>query len=177
MTGVRNRIGLVVVLLLILIPAVYVLADEAYIDSGRFTVNTAEIDGDIQFTDVTGCSVRMQVTNHGDDFEGTLKILRYESTDGSYVFAVGRTVHIKSGETQDIYLKLSNIAYDGTPYYVPLRVDFLDKDGQLLCQKITDFQVSPDVTTKVAAGVYTDDAQKLSVIDQSRFKYETTNFR
>ena len=28
MTGVRNRIGLVVVLLLILIPAVYVLADE-----------------------------------------------------------------------------------------------------------------------------------------------------
>ena len=84
-------------------------------------------------------------------------------------------MHIKSGETQDIYLKLSNIAYDGTPYYVPLRVDFLDKDGQLLCQKITDFQVSPDVTTKVAAGVYTDDAQKLSVIDQSRFKYETTN--
>ena len=69
MTGVRNRIGLVVVLLLILIPAVYVLADEAYIDSDRFTVNTAEIDGDIQFTDVTGCSVRMQVTNHGDDFE------------------------------------------------------------------------------------------------------------
>ena len=90
MTGVRNRIGLVVVLLLILIPAVYVLADEAYIDSDRFTVNTAEIDGDIQFTDVTGCSVRMQVTNHGDDFEGTLKILRYESTDGSYVSAVGR---------------------------------------------------------------------------------------
>lgn len=97
MTGVRNRIGLVVVLLLILIPAVYVLADEAYIDSDRFTVNTAEIDGDIQFEDVTGCSVRMQVTNHGDDFEGTLKILRYESTDGSYVSAVGRTVHIKSG--------------------------------------------------------------------------------
>ena len=89
--------------------------------------------------------------------------------------AVGRTVRIKSRETQDIYLKLSNIAYDGTPYYVPLRVDFLDKDGQLLCQKITDFQVSPDITTKVAAGVYTDDAQKLSVIDQSRFKYETTN--
>ena len=55
MTGVRNRIGLVVVLLLILIPAVYVLADEAYIDSDRFTVNTAEIDGDIQFTDVFGC--------------------------------------------------------------------------------------------------------------------------
>ena len=175
MTGVRNRIGLVFVLLLILIPAVYVLADEAYIDSDRFTVNTAEIDGDIQFTDVTGCSVRMQVTNHGDDFEGTLKILRYECTDGSYVSAVGRTVHIKSGETQDIYLKLSNIAYDGTPYHVPLRVDFLDKDGQLLCQKITDFQVSPDITTKVAAGVYTDDAQKLAVIDQSRFKYETTN--
>lgn len=175
MTGVRNRIGLVVVLLLILIPAVYVLADEAYIDSDRFTVNTAEIDGDIQFTDVTGCSVRMQVTNHGDDFEGTLKILRYECTDGSYVSAVGRTVHIKSGETQDIYLKLSNIAYDGTPYHVPLRVDFLDKDGQLLCQKITDFQVSPDITTKVAAGVYADDAQKLAVIDQSRFKYETTN--
>ena len=49
MTGVRNRIGLVVVLLLILIPAVYVLADEAYIDSNRFTVNAAEIDGDIQF--------------------------------------------------------------------------------------------------------------------------------
>lgn len=175
MTGVRNRIGLVVVLLLVLIPAVYVLADEAYIDSDRFTVNTAEIDGDIQFTDVTGCSVRMQVTNHGDDFEGTLKILRYECTDGSYVSAVGRTVHIKSGETQDIYLKLSNIAYDGTPYHVPLRVDFLDKDGQLLCQKITDFQVSPDITTKVAAGVYADDAQKLAVIDQSRFKYETTN--
>ena len=175
MTGVRNRIGLVVVLLLILIPAVYVLADEAYIDSDRFTVNAAEIDGDIQFADVTGCSVRMQVTNHGDDFEGTLKILRYESTDGSYVSAVGRTVHIKSGETQDIYLKLSNIAYDGTPYYVPVRVDFLDKDGQLLCQKITDFQVSPDITTKVAAGVYTDDAQKLAVIDQSRFKYEITN--
>ena len=35
MTGVRNRIGLVVVLLLILIPAVYVLADEAYIDTIR----------------------------------------------------------------------------------------------------------------------------------------------
>ena len=84
-------------------------------------------------------------------------------------------MYIKSGETQDIYLKLSNIAYDGTPYYVPLRVDFLDKDGQLLCQKITDFQVSPDITTKVAAGVYTDDAQKRAVIDQSRFKYETTN--
>ena len=43
MTGVRNQNpGLVVVLLLILIPAVYVLADEAYIDSDRFTVNTAE---------------------------------------------------------------------------------------------------------------------------------------
>ena len=48
----------------------------------------------------------------------------------------------------------------GTPYHVPLRVDFLDKDGQLLCQKITDFQVSPDITTKVAAGVYADDAQE-----------------
>ena len=95
MTGVRSRIGLVVVLLMILIPAVYVLADETYTDSDRFTVNTAEIDGDIQFEDVTGCSVRMQVTNHGDDFEGTLKILRYESTDGSYVSAVGRTVHIR----------------------------------------------------------------------------------
>lgn len=113
MTGVRNRIGLVVVLLLILIPAVYVLADEAYIDSDRFTVNTAEIDGDIQFTDVTGCSVRMQVTNHGDDFEGTLKILRYECTNGSYVSAVGRTVHIKSGETQDIYLKLPILLMTG----------------------------------------------------------------
>ena len=74
MTGVRNRIGLVVVLLLILIPAVYVLADEAYIDSDRFTVNAAEIDGDIQFADVTGCSVRMQVTNHGDDFEGHARV-------------------------------------------------------------------------------------------------------
>lgn len=63
MTGVRNRIGLVVVLLLILIPAVYVLADEAYIDSDRFTVNTAEIDGDIQFTDVTG----MQCSDAGDE--------------------------------------------------------------------------------------------------------------
>ena len=27
----------------------------------------------------------------------------------------------------------------------------------------------------MAAGVYTDDARKLAVIDQSRFKYETTN--
>ena len=108
MTGVRNRIGLVVVLLLILIPAVYVLADEAYIDSDRFTVNTAEIDGDIQFTDVTGCSVRMQVTNHGDDFEGTLKILRYECTDGSYVSAVGRTMHIrKNGLRSRIFYRLS----------------------------------------------------------------------
>ena len=175
MTEIRSRIGLWVVLLLILMPAVYVLADETNTDSDRFTVNTAEIDGDIQFEDVNGCSVRMQVTNHGDDFDGTLKILRYESVDGSYVSAVGRTVHIESGETQDIYLKLSNITYDGTPYHIPLRVDFLDKDGQLLCRKITDFQVSPDITTKVAAGVYTDDAQKLAVIDQSRFKYETTN--
>ena len=98
MTGVRNRIGLVVVLLLISIPAVYVLADEAYIDSDRFTVNTAEIDGDIQFTDVTGCSVRMQVTNHGDDFEGTLKILRYECTDGSYVSAVGEPCISRAGK-------------------------------------------------------------------------------
>ena len=175
MKEIRSRIGLLVVLLLILIPAVYVLADETESDSDRFTVNAAEIDGDVQLEDVNGCSVRLQVTNQGDDFEGTLKILRYESVDGSYVSAVGRTVSIKSGETQNIYLKLSNITYDGTPYRIPLRVDFLDQDGQLLCRKITDFQAAPDITAKVAAGVYTDDTQKLSVIDKSRFRYETTN--
>ena len=159
-----------------MIPAAYVLAGETETDSDRFTVSAEEVEGDVLLDDaIYGCSVRMQVTNHGEDFEGTLKILRYESSDGSYVSAVGRTVSIKSGETQTIYLKLDNTTYDGTPYQVPLRVDFLDRDGQLLCRKITDFQVSPDNKSNVAVGVYTDDTKKLSVIDKSRFKYEAAN--
>ena len=84
------------------------------------------------------CSVRMQITNNGEDFDGTIKILAFEGSETDAVNVIGKTLEFKSGETKTIYLKVPNVSYDGTPYRIPLRVDFLDEDGKLLCRTMTE---------------------------------------
>jgi len=163
-------------LFMLLIPAVYVLADETEADHDRFIVSCSEVENDIMLEDNTWAySVRMQVTNQGEDFEGTIKILKFAGSETNQVDAVGKTLALKSGETRTIYFKVPNISYDGTPYSIPLRVDFLDKGGKLLCRTMTDFQVAADENYTIAAGIYTDDDQKMSVIDKSKIKYETAS--
>lgn len=176
MTKQLKRLIWLAALFMILIPAVYVLADETEADHDRFTVSCSEVENDIIPEDNTwACSVRMQITNNGEDFDGTIKILAFEGSETDAVNAIGKTLEFKSGETKTIYFKVPNVSYDGTPYSIPLRVDFLDEDGKLLCRTMTDFQAASDDNYAVAAGIYTDDTQKMTVIDQSKIKYETAS--
>ncbi len=176
MTVKMKKLGWLAVFLLILVPAVYVMADETETDNDRFSVSCSEVEGDVLLDDhSSGCSVKMQVTNQGEDFDGIIKILAFEGSETDRVNAVGKTAVIKSGETNTIYLKLPNVSYDGTPYKIPLRIDFLDKDGKLICRKMTDFQLAAENNYTVSAGIYTDDTGKMSVIDKSKIKYETTS--
>lgn len=172
----RKKIGLVL-FLIIIVPATVVLADDQTFDNDRFTIECSEVSEDILLENepTYKCSVKMNITNQSDDFEGTVKLLYYEGSEARRVDALGQTMQISSGETKTIYFTIPNVLYDDTPYRIPLRVDFLDKDGKTLCKKITDFQVAPNDGYSLAVGVCTDDMQKLKVIDQSSFKYETTS--
>lgn len=176
MTKQLKRLIWLAALFMILIPAIYVLADETEADHDRFTVSCSEVENDIILEDNTwACSVRMQITNNGEDFDGTIKILVFEGSETDAVNAIGKTLEFKSGETKPIYFKVPNVSCDGTPYRIPLRVDFLDEDGKLLCRTMTDFQAASDDNYTVAAGIYTDDTRKMTVIDQSKIKYETAS--
>lgn len=176
MTKQLKRLTWLAALFMILIPAVYVLADETEADHDRFTVSCSEVENDIILDDNTSaCSVRMQITNNGEDFDGTIKMLKFEGSETNAVNAVGKNFSIKSGETRTIYFKVPNVSYDGTPYSIPLRVDFLDENGTLICQRMTDFQITAATDYTVAAGLYTDDSRKMTIIDNSKIKYETSS--
>lgn len=176
MTKQLKRLICLALFFAILIPAVYVLADETEADHDRFTVSCSEVENDILLDDdISGCSVRMQVTNQGEDFNGTIKILGFEGSETEKVNGIGRSLDIQRGETKTIYFKVPRISYSGTPYKIPLRVDFLDKNGNLLCRTMTDFQITAAMNYTVAAGIYTDDTRKMAVIDKSRIQYETSS--
>ena len=176
MTKQLKRLIWLAALFMILIPAVYVLAD------GRRRIMTDLLSAALKWKNdiipednAWACSVRMQITNNGEDFDGTIKILAFEGSETDAVNVIRKTLEFKSGETKTIYLKVPNVSYDGTPYRIPLRVDFLDEDGKLLCRTMTDFQAASDDNYTVAAGIYTDDTRKMTVIDQSKIKYETAS--
>ena len=113
MTKQLKRLICLAALFMILIPAIYVLADETEADHDRFTVSCSEVENDIILEDNTwACSVRMQITNNGEDFDGTIKILAFEGSETDAVNAIGKTLEFKSGETKPIYFKVPNVSYD-----------------------------------------------------------------
>lgn len=115
----------------------------------------------------------VQVTNNGADFEGMIKLLMYTGADRKETIAWGQYASIQMGETASFYFYIQEIYFDVLAYNIPVRIDLLDVNGNLVCQESSSFSVEADGSASISAGVIGQDAKISRLINNTIFDYES----